>query len=130
MKYYDDSFGTTPETAIVAIQAFTQPKVIILGGSDKGASYDELAKTVATNSVRSAVVIGDQAARITEALKNAGYTNIVEGGTTMPEIVNAARSQAENGDIVLLSTGCASFGLFKNYKDRGNQFKQAVQELA
>lgn len=129
VKYYDDSFGTTPETAIVAIQAFEQPKVIILGGSDKGASYNELARTVAEGKVRKAVLIGDQAARIQQALENAGFTNFTAGGDTMSEIINTSRSAAEPGDIVLLSTGCASFGLFKNYKDRGEQFKSTVNSL-
>lgn len=129
VKYYDDSFGTTPETAIVAIEAFKAPKVVILGGSDKGASYDELAKTVANNDVRTVVAIGDQGPRISEALKKADYTNIVKGGTTMTEIVATAKAQAQAGDVVLLSTGCASYDMFANYKDRGNQFKQAVQSL-
>jgi UDP-N-acetylmuramoylalanine--D-glutamate ligase len=129
IKYYDDSFGTTPETAIVAIQAFEQPEVIILGGSDKGASYDELARAVAGSNVRSAVLIGDQAERIRSSLEAAGFHDSVPGGNTMTEIVAACRRQAQPGDIVLLSTACASFGLFKNYKDRGEQFKAAVASL-
>lgn len=130
VKYYDDSFGTTPETAIVAIKAFKEPKVVILGGSDKGSSYDELTEVVIGYNVRSVVAIGDMGSKISDALRSKGYTNIVDGGETMVEIVNAARSQTHPGDVVLLSTGCASFGLFKNYKDRGNQFKQVVQALA
>jgi UDP-N-acetylmuramoylalanine--D-glutamate ligase len=129
VKYYDDSFGTTPETAIVAIQAFEQPKVVILGGSDKGASYDKLAKVVAENNVRHAITIGKTGPEIAAALVRAGYNNGMSGGNTMEEIVKEAAMLAEPGDIVLLSTGCASFGLFKNYKDRGEQFKQAVQAL-
>ncbi len=129
-KYYDDSFGTTPETAIVAIEAFREPKVVILGGSDKGAEYTELARTVASNNVKHVITIGDTGPKIAETLRSEGYDTITEGGTTMPEIVQKARELASAGDIVLLSTGCASFGLFKNYKDRGNQFKQAVQALA
>ena len=129
VRYYDDSFGTTPETAIVAIEAFDEPKVVILGGSDKGASYDDLAKTVAANNVRQALLIGDQAAKMREALKNAGFDAYTDGGTTMTEIIAHARAAAKPGDIVLLSTGCASFGLFKNYKDRGNQFKATVAAL-
>lgn len=129
VKYYDDSFGTTPETAIVAIEAFHQPKVVILGGSDKGASYDDLAKTVATNNVRLALLIGDQASRIREALDRAGFDAYIEGGETMTEMITNARIAALPGDIVLLSTGCASFGLFENYKDRGNQFKQTVTAI-
>lgn len=130
VKYYDDSFGTTPETAIVAIQAFQQPKVVILGGSDKGAEYDDLAHVVATSNVRAAITIGDQGPRITEALKKAGFESIIQGGSTMTEIINQAKSAAQTGDVVLLSTACASFDMFKNYKDRAEQFQAAVKSLA
>ncbi len=130
VRYYDDSFGTTPETAMVAVEAFTEPKVVILGGSDKGASYEELAKTVTENNVRSVILVGDTGPAIGEALKSAGFNNLVEGGNTMDKIVDAARKQGQSGDVVLLSTACASFDMFKNYKDRGDQFKQAVQRLA
>ena len=129
VKYYDDSFGTTPETAIVAIEAFEQPKVIILGGSDKGASFDELAKTIKNNNVRRAILIGLMTPKIRAALEAQGFTDVTPGGNTMPEIVAAARAAAKPGDVVLLSTGCASFDLFHDYKDRGNQFKTAVGEL-
>lgn len=130
VKYYDDSFGTTPETAIVALQAFEEPKVVILGGSDKGADYDELAEAVTDTNVRHALLIGDQAARIQSALERAGFKSFSAGGTTMPEIVKNAAGVAESGDVVLLSTGCASFDLFANYKDRGEQFSRAVQALS
>lgn len=129
VRYYDDSFGTTPETAIVAMEAFHEPKVVILGGSDKDSSYKQLVQTVIDNNARSVISIGDTGPRIAEALKHKGFTNIIEGGNTMKEIVAAARSQAQSGDVVLLSTGCASFGLFDNYKDRGEQFKKSVLAL-
>ncbi len=129
VRYYDDSFGTTPETAIVALQAFAQSKIVILGGSDKGADYAELAQVIAQSNVRMAVLIGEQAGSIREALEKAGFDNLVGGGNTMNEIVNVARANARPGDVVLLSTGCASFGMFENYKDRGNQFKTAVEAL-
>ncbi|HWT55831.1 MAG TPA: UDP-N-acetylmuramoyl-L-alanine--D-glutamate ligase [Candidatus Microsaccharimonas sp.] len=130
VQYYDDSFGTTPETAIVAIQAFAQPKILILGGSDKGAQYTELAQVVHENSIRKVLLIGDQAARIQTALDAAGFSNYQPGGNTMSEIIANAQASAQPGDVVLLSTGCASFGMFENYKDRGNQFKATVQALA
>ena len=130
VKYYDDSFGTTPETATVAIQAFTPPKVVILGGSDKGANYNELAKVVASGNVRQALLIGEQADRVGEALRSAGFSAITPGGSSMTEMVANARRIAQDGDVVLLSTACASFGMFKNYKDRGEQFKAAVLALA
>jgi len=130
VRYFDDSFGTTPETAIVALQAFSEPKVIVLGGSDKRASYDELAKAVASSNVRKALLIGDQAGRIQTALEQAGFTNFAPGGDDMKAIVANAQAAAQSGDVVLLSPACASFGMFIDYKDRGNQFKQAVQALA
>ena len=132
VKYYNDSFGTTPETAIVAIEAFKEPKVLILGGSDKGADFAELAETIKNNDVRYAIIIGTTGPKIAEALDKAGATVpcSVHDATTMPDIVALAQQKAESGDIVLLSTGCASFGLFKNYKDRGDQFNQAVRSLS
>lgn len=130
VQYYNDSFGTTPETAIVALQSFSQPKVIILGGSDKGADYTELAQAVKNGNVRQALLIGEQAGRIQAALDAAGFSSYQPGGQTMAEIVETAHKTAQPGDVVLLSTACASFDMFKNYKDRGNQFNAAVASLA
>ena len=129
VSYYDDSFGTTPETAIVAIQTFKKSKVVILGGSDKGASYDELAKVISNDNVRSVVLIGQTSPAIAKALDKAGFSDYVEGGNTMQQIVDTARSKASSGGVVLLSTACASFDLFKNYKDRGEQFQKTVKAL-
>ncbi len=142
VKYYDDSFGTTPETAIVATEALDQPKVIILGGSDKGAKFDALAQTIAGANIRQVILIGNTTHShyktitpdIESALKAAGVTTLTStvkpGGITMEKVVQLAREHAQTGDVVLLSTACASFDMFKNYKDRGEQFKQAVQALS
>ncbi len=130
VKYYDDSFGTTPETAIVAIKSFDQPKIMILGGSDKGASFEELTNTVITNEVRHVIAIGDTGKAIAALLHIKGYSSITEGLDTMTKIVKEAKKRAKKGDVVLLSTGCASFGLFNDYKDRGNQFKVVVKSLS
>lgn len=132
VKYYDDSFGTTPETAIVAIEAFAQPKILILGGSDKGARYDELARTVARSNVRKVVLIGSEGPKLQKALETAGFhdfTPVITGREKMPDIIKTARQNAQPGDVVLLSVACASFDMFNDYKDRGNQFKQAVSNL-
>lgn len=129
VKYYDDSFATTPETAIAAIQAFDQPKILILGGSDKGTPLDPIANEVISNNIRHIITIGDTGPTIAKQLRERGYNDITEGLKTMTEIVATAQSHAEPGDVVLLSTGCASFGLFKDYKDRGNQFQVAVKSL-
>lgn len=130
VRYYDDSFGTTPETAIVALEAFSEPKVIVLGGSDKGAGYDELARTVARSRVRHAVLIGDEAEKIRAALDKVGFSDYTVGLTGMPAMVRRLQDTAKPGDVALLSTGCASFGLFKDYKDRARQFVKAVRSLA
>jgi UDP-N-acetylmuramoylalanine--D-glutamate ligase len=133
--YVDDSFGTTPETAIVALDAFKQPKVLIAGGSDKGANFEALAQKIVASNVRFVVCIGQTGPTIMKAIKkydtqNKVGTVLLEPMSNMPAILDAAKQQAKKGDVVLLSTGCASFGAFKNYEDRGNQFKQVVAALA
>lgn len=130
VKYYDDSFGTTPETAIVAVEAFDQPKIMILGGSDKGADFHKLAETIASHNVKSVITIGKMAEKIEATLNMVNFSSFIRGGTTMEEIVNAAKAQAQPGDVVLLSTACASFDLFQNYKDRGQKFREAVLALS
>lgn len=130
IRYIDDSFGTTPETAIVALEAFKEPKIAILGGSDKGVPFDELAEAVTRTNTRGVVAIGETGPAITEALHAAGYEGaVIAGGTTMKTVLASATEAAQSGDVVLLSTGCASFGLFKDYKDRAQQFIQAVEAL-
>jgi len=132
VRYYDDSFGTTPDTAMVAIRSFLQPKVLILGGSDKGVSFEPLADEVLKSQTKHVITIGDTGPKIAELLIQRGFNRekITGGLSSMPQIVAAAQQVSAPGDIVLLSTGCASFGLFKDYKDRGDQFKQAVIALA
>lgn len=141
VTYYDDSFGTTPETAAVAVEAFKRPKVLIAGGSTKYADFTALAKTIAGSNMRHVILIGNttnpdhhcDSLKIEQALHDVGFTAITSlaksGGVTMTEIVQTARDFAQPGDIVLLSAGCASFDQFQDYKDRGNQFKAAVEAL-
>lgn len=131
VRYYDDSYGTSPETAEVAIEAFEQPQILILGGRSKGLPFDGLAKAVAASGkVKKVIAIGETGPEIAAKLRQNGYQDIIEGGQTIDEIVTQASEVAEPGDIVLLSTACTSFDMFNNYKDRGEQFKRAVQALA
>jgi UDP-N-acetylmuramoylalanine--D-glutamate ligase len=130
ISYYDDSYATTPETAIAAMEAFTAPKILILGGSDKGIPLDPMTAAVPHNNVRHVIAIGDMGETIAAQLRKLGFESITTGITTMPEMIKAARMHAQDGDVVLLSTGCASFDLFENYQDRGNQFKAAVRNLS
>lgn len=130
VKFYDDSIATTPGSAIAAMRAFDQPKIMILGGSEKGADFTQMGEIAAKANVKLAVLIGSEAEKIEQVLqeKNIPLVNLGER-TTMEAAVQAAKDRAESGDVVVLSPACASFGMFKNYKDRGNQFIAAVEKL-
>lgn len=134
IDFYDDSFGTTPETAIVAIKAFSRPEVVILGGSEKGTVFDDLVEVIMNSKVKYAVLIGHTGKIMAELLKTNNFDDtkykLLPISSTMAEILDEAVSHTVAGDIVLLSTGSASFDMFKDYKDRGNQFKAAVQALS
>jgi UDP-N-acetylmuramoylalanine--D-glutamate ligase len=129
VSYYDDSIATIPGAAIAAIKSFDMPKVVILGGSSKGSDFTDLAKSLVGTEVQ-AVLIGSEAHKISKALDVVGFNKyeIIEE-PTMDKIVKRARELAVPGGVVLLSPAAASFGLFKNYTDRGNQFISAVNNL-
>ncbi|OIP57250.1 MAG: UDP-N-acetylmuramoylalanine--D-glutamate ligase [Candidatus Levybacteria bacterium CG2_30_37_29] len=131
VRYYDDSFSTTPQTAIAAIQAFSEPKILILGGSSKNSDFKELGEIISENeSIKAIIGIGLEWSRIKAELKtNNSKLKIIENCFNMEEIVSEASKIAEIGDIVLLSPACASFGMFENYKDRGDKFKKEVLNL-
>ncbi|MCL5666680.1 MAG: UDP-N-acetylmuramoyl-L-alanine--D-glutamate ligase [Patescibacteria group bacterium] len=132
IKFYNDSFSTTPETAIAAINSFSEPLVVILGGSSKFADFTDLGRTIAeTKNIKALVLTGQEAGRIKEAIFKAGKAlpKIMEGAANMKGIFTQALSAAQKGDVVLLSPACASFGMFKNYKDRGEQFKRFAESL-
>lgn len=130
VRYFDDSIATTPGSAMAAMKAFSEPKVIILGGSSKGADFTPIGEVAAGADIRVALLIGAEAASIEAALKPYGipYLNLGDA-PNMDEIVHAAALQARSGDVVILSPACASFGMFKNYKDRGDQFIASVNAL-
>jgi UDP-N-acetylmuramoylalanine--D-glutamate ligase len=132
VKYYDDSFSTTPETAIAAIESFDQPKVLILGGSSKGSDFTLLGKTIReSDSIKAIIGIGDEWEEIKASIGNlTAQVLLIEGAESMHQVVQAAAKIAQKGDIVLLSPSCASFDMFKDYKDRGEQFRKSVLALA
>lgn len=131
VQYYDDSFSTTPETAIAAIEAFQQPEILILGGSNKGSDFSELGRVIShTPNIRAIIGIGEEWKRIKERITNReSRITIIENCKNMKEILLEASEIAEAGDVVLLSPACASYDMFKDYKDRGEQFKEAVLNL-
>jgi len=128
VSYYNDSFATTPESTIAAIKAFNEPVVLICGGSEKGSDYTELGKVIKNSTIRTVILIGQTAQKIKKSI---GKTDIelIEGCKNMDDIFAAIKKVAQKGDIVLLSPACASFGMFKNYKDRGNRFKDNVKKI-
>ncbi len=133
VAYYNDSFSTVPETAIAAIKAFTEPEIIILGGSTKHSDFTELGQVIrSAHNIKAVILIGQEAERIREVLgQGRGFNGqVLTGAASMEEILGQARSVATAGDVVLLSPACASFGMFKNYKDRGERFKELVKNLS
>jgi len=128
VRYYNDSFSTTPDTAIIAIAAFRSRAIILIaGGSDKGSDFSALAAEI-KRAVKSAILLpGAGTKKIARALKKVRYQNICFADT-MAQAVARAKQTAAPGDIVLLSPACASFGIFKNYKERGTQFKLEVKK--
>ncbi len=141
VKFYDDSFSTTPETAIAAIEAFDNPEVVILGGSSKNSDFTELGDLLSTRvNIRAVIGIGVEWEKIKEKFQpkadqplaekvRSEKLKVIEGLKTMQEVVEKAAELAEPGDVVLLSPACASFDMFKSYKDRGEQFKEEVGKL-
>jgi len=129
IKYYDDSIATTPSSAIAALRSFDTPKVIILGGSSKGSDFSELGNELTKHDVK-AILIGDEAENIAKACQSAGFSDFeIMENPTMTKIVDRAQSLAKSDGVVLLSPASASFGLFKNYIDRGEQFEAAVHAI-
>lgn len=131
VEYYNDSFSTTPETAIAAIKSFKNPEILILGGSSKKSDFSELGQVIGeAENVKAIVEIGEEWNRIKAEIKTVRpETLLIEGAKNMEQIITAASKIAVPGDVVILSPAAASFDKFKNYKDRGNQFKEEVKKL-
>lgn len=128
VRYYDDSISTTPGSAIAAIASFAEPKIIILGGSDKGADYKSIVKNCRDTETR-VIAIGKTGETIAKLCEEYDVSHVrILGG--MPEVIATVRDIAHAGDVVILSPASASFDQYKNYQDRGEQFVAAVRGLA
>ncbi len=124
--FINDSKATNINSVWYALESMKHPTILILGGQDKGNDYTELAELV-QEKVKAIICLGVDNAAIHEAFRDI-VPNIIDTATAK-EAVLAAYTLAEKGDAVLLSPGCASFDRFKNFEDRGQQFKDAVNEL-
>ncbi len=128
--YVNDTFSTVPETTIAAMWSYDNPIILIVGGSEKGSDFTYLGKEIVKRNVKALIIIGQMTQRILSAVKNAHYHgSIITGCRTMHDVVLTARKHAEPGDVVLLSPACASFDMFKNYKERGTLFKHEIRSL-
>lgn len=130
--FYNDSFATGPQPTIAAIRSFAEPETVILGGSDKGLNYDDLGvEIMKKKNIENIVLIGTIRNQIKRSLSKAGFKkNIYDLNVSkMSEIVKKCFELTPKGGVVILSPAAASFDMFKNYKDRGEQFKKAVMEL-
>ena len=125
--YYNDSKGTNPDAAIKGIQAMNRPTVLIGGGYDKDSAYDEWIDAF-DGKVKKLVLIGATREKIAETAKKHGFTETVFADT-FEEAFEKCVEYAEPGDAVLLSPACASWGMFKNYEQRGDMFKELVNRL-
>lgn len=132
VRYYDDTTATTPDATIAALEAFSRdvPIILIAGGSDKGLDYDQVAQAIARR-VKSVVLLGGVGTdKLESALRAQPAGDRIAGRfNSLEEAVSSARGLAAPGDVVLLSPACASFGMFANEFQRGDQFKRLVKEL-
>ena len=125
VAYYNDSKGTNPDAAIKGIQAMVAPTFLIGGGYDKGSEYDEWIEAF-DGKVKWLVLIGQTAPKIADCAKRHGFNSIIFE-ENLQDAVAYCHENAVDGDAVLLSPACASWGQFDNYEQRGDMFKEYVR---
>jgi UDP-N-acetylmuramoylalanine--D-glutamate ligase len=127
VDYYNDSKGTNPDAAIQGIKAMTKPTVLLGGGYDKQSEYDEWIEAF-DGKVKCLVLIGQTREKIAACARKHGVDNIILADT-YEEALETCTKNADEGDAVLLSPACASWGMFPNYEVRGRMFKEYVSKL-
>ena len=127
VRFYNDSKGTNVDAAIKGIKAMNRPTLLIGGGYDKGSEYDEWIQAF-DGKVKKLVLIGATRNAISECAKKNGFNDFVFADS-FKEAFDICVNNAESGDCVLLSPACASWGMFDNYEQRGNVFKEYVNSL-
>ena len=126
VEFINDSKATNVNSTWYALESMTKPTILILGGVDKGNDYS-LIEELVKEKVKAIICLGTENRKIHEAFGN--IVSTIVNTENAVDAVQAAFHFSAKGDVVLLSPACASFDLFKNYEDRGNQFKHAVKEL-
>ncbi len=125
VEFYNDSKATNVDATLKAIEAFSGPLIVILGGKDKGSPYTPLREPLRQRA-RAALLIGAAAEKIASDLQSAVP---IEHAETLGRAVGMAMERANPGDVVLLAPACSSFDQFENYEQRGRLFKELVAQL-
>jgi len=125
VRYYDDSKGTNVGSVVKSLQSFSEPVILIAGGKDKKGDLGPL-KELIQNRVKRLILIGEAKERMARDL---GALTDTVSADSLEEAVLVARRSAKKGDVVLLSPACSSFDMFKDYKERGRVFKEAVRRI-
>lgn len=129
ISFYNDSFSTTPETTMAALNSFSEPIVLLVGGSEKGADYAKLGEAIAQSSVKTIINIGQTGQKIIKKIPSSSEIEIIDKIHPLEQAVQLAVQKANKGEVVLLSPASASFDQFKNYKQRGEIFITEVEKL-
>lgn len=127
VSYYNDSKGTNVDSSLNALRGFEGPVILIAGGYDKNVDFDQLFEE--RDKIKGLLLIGQTKYKLYEAGKKYGLENI-ELVNDLNEAVTRAYSMADSGDVVLLSPACASWGMYRNFEERGEHFKKLVKRLA
>jgi len=122
VSFYNDSKGTNVHSLLRSLESFEQPVILIAGGRDKGEDYEILSRTI-QRRVKNLILVGESKEKINRAVGDFSETFLVG---TFEEAVYLAYQKARSGDVVLLSPGCASQDMFKNYEERGTRYKQII----
>ena len=124
-EYYNDSKATNTDAAIKALEAFDRPIILIAGGYDKKTDFTPWIKKF-FGKVKQLILIGETSGQISETCNVLGFS-AYEKADSMESAVSSAKTWAKHGDIVLLSPACASFGMFKDFEERGESFRKLIE---
>lgn len=133
VNYYNDSIATSPERLVAALTSFEEPIVLLAGGRDKHLPWEEAARLI-LQKARAVILFGEAAQLIAAAIRKArrelpGTATFVHRQATLDEAVALAGQVARPGEVVLLSPGCASYDMFRDFAERGERFKELVLQL-
>ena len=126
VEFVNDSKATNVDSVVYALGSYDKPLIWIAGGIDKGNDYNIIKEEV-RQKAKALICLGKENDKLKKAFT--GVVPVIEETQSVPELVRLAMRLAQAGDVVLLSPACASFDLFKNYEDRGDQFRKAARDL-